>query len=96
MRLEFSPLAQIDLETIGDYIAEDSPANALRFVEGLRTQCEKISRAPSGYVARPEFADGLRSCAYGRYIIFFRLTTDGVRIVRILHSAMDVYSINLD
>jgi toxin ParE1/3/4 len=96
MHLEFSPLAQIDLETIGDYIAEDSPANALRFVEGLRTQCEKITRAPSVYVARPEFADGLRSCAHGRYIIFFRLTTDVVRIVRILHSAMDVYSINLD
>ena len=31
MRLEFSPLAEVDLEAIGDYIAKDSPGNALRF-----------------------------------------------------------------
>ena len=53
MRLEFSPLAQADLDAIGDYIAKDSPANALRFIQGLREQCHKISRAPMAYVARP-------------------------------------------
>jgi toxin ParE1/3/4 len=39
MRLEISPLAEFDLETIGDYIAQDSPVNAVRFVEGWRVQC---------------------------------------------------------
>jgi plasmid stabilization system protein ParE len=38
MQLEFAPLAQFDLETIGDYIALDSPGNALRFVKSLRAQ----------------------------------------------------------
>lgn len=46
MRLEISPLAEFDLEAIGDYIAQDSPGNALRFVEGSRAQCERISLAP--------------------------------------------------
>lgn len=90
MQLEFAPLAQADLETIGDYIAQDSPANALRFVQGLRAQCQKICVAPMAYVARPELGEGLRSCAHGRYVIFFRPGTSQVRIERILHGAMDI------
>lgn len=70
MRLELSPLAETDLEAIGDYIAADSPGNALRFIQGLHDQCRKITKAPTAYVARPELGEGLRSCAYGRYVIF--------------------------
>ena len=90
MRLELSPLAQSDLEAIGDYIAKDSPLNALRFVEGLKAQCLRISLSPMGYPARPELGEDLRSCAHGRYILFFRPTTSLVRIERILHSALDI------
>ncbi|MBK9440468.1 MAG: type II toxin-antitoxin system RelE/ParE family toxin [Comamonadaceae bacterium] len=90
MQLEFAPLALCDLEAIGDYIAKDSPGNALRFIQTLRRQCQKICLAPLAYVARPELDEGLRSCAHGRYVIFFRPTADLVRIERILHSAMDL------
>ena len=92
MRLELSPLAVSDLEAIGDYIAADSPGNALRFIQGLREQCKKISKLPLGYVARPELGDRLRSCAHGRYVIFFTPGEDLVRIERILHSALDIRS----
>ena len=92
MRLELSPRAETDLEAIGDYIALDSPGNALRFIQGLRDQCQKIARAPLAYVARSELGDGLRSCAHGRYLIFFRPSAEVVRIERILHSAMDIRS----
>jgi toxin ParE1/3/4 len=92
MRLELSPLAETDLETIGDYIAADSPGNALRFIQDLRDQCRKITNAPMAYVARPELGEGLRSCAHGRYVIFFRHDDAIVRIERILHSALDIRS----
>lgn len=92
MRLELSPQAQADLEAIGDYIALDSPGNALRFIRGMREQCQKIALAPMAYVARPELGDKLRSCAHGRYVIFFRPSESVVRIERILHSAMDIRS----
>jgi len=92
MRLEFSPLAETDLEAIGDYIALDSPGNALRFIQELRDQCRKITKAPLVYVARPELGEGLRSCAHGRYVIFFRPGTEVVRVERILHSALDIRS----
>ena len=93
MQLEFAPLAQADLEAIGDCIAQDSPANALHFVQGLRAQCQKIVMAPMVYVARPELAAGLRSCAHGRYVNFFTPDANRVRIERILHSAMDVAAV---
>lgn len=90
MRLELSPRAERDIEAIGDYIAQDSPGNALRFVERLQDQCEKIALAPMAYVARPELGEGLRSCAYGRYVIFLRPGDAFVRVERILHSALDI------
>lgn len=90
MELEISPLAQLDLEEIADYIARDSPTNADRFIESLQFQCHKLARAPFAYVARPEVGEGIRSCSYGRYTIFFRVDEPMVHVVRILHSARDV------
>ncbi|MDR0275203.1 MAG: type II toxin-antitoxin system RelE/ParE family toxin [Burkholderiaceae bacterium] len=90
MRLRFSPLAEHDLESIGDYIAADSPVRAVSFVLELREQCQRIARNPWGYRARPELGEGLRSCAWGNYVIFFEAETDEVAIVRILHGARDL------
>ncbi len=92
MRLELSPLAESDLEAIGDYIAADSPGNALQLIRKLQEQCKRIAKSPMAYVARPELGDRLRSCAYGRYVIFFQPGEDLVRIERILHSALDIRS----
>lgn len=89
MRLFFSPLAERDLEDIADYIATDNPGRALSFVRELREQCERISANPLGYRLRPEFGEDIRSCAHGRYAIFFTSDSDGVTVVRILHGARD-------
>lgn len=90
MRLLFLPSAIADLEGIGDYIARDNPRRARSFIVELRQQCNKITTNPAAYRARPELAEGLRSCAYGNYVIFFTVESDALRIVRILHGAMDI------
>lgn len=90
MRLAFTPLAEQDLEAIADYIAADNPTRALSFVRELRVQCQRITLNLSGYRLRPELGDGIRSCAHGRYVIFFECESDGVLIVRILHGARDL------
>ena len=46
MLLQFSPAAEDDLEAIADYIAQDSPANAIRFIDELRVQCLRLAKAP--------------------------------------------------
>lgn len=90
MRVEISPLAERDLEAIGDYIADDNPVRARSFVAELRTLCDKIAKAPLAYRARPELGEGIRSCAHGNYVIFFTTTRARLRIVRVLHGAMDL------
>lgn len=90
MRLVFLPQAEMDLEAIGDYIARDNPQRAMSFVRELREQCRKITEAPKAYRPRPELGKGLRSCAYGNYVVFFFEEPGLVRIVRVLHGAMDI------
>jgi toxin ParE1/3/4 len=88
--LEFLPQAERDLETIGDYIAKDSPRKAISFVRELRAQCVKITRSPQGYRRRSECQENLRSSPYGNYVIFFTEAGHVVQIVRVLHGAMDI------
>ena len=90
MRLVITPLAEQDIESIGDYIARDNPRRALSFIRELRSQCQRISKTPQGYRLRDELGDGIRSCAYGNYVIFFEIETETLRIVRILHGARDI------
>jgi toxin ParE1/3/4 len=90
MRVSISPLAERDLEAIGDYIAQDFPVRAARFVAELRQQCDTIGRAPQAYRLRPELGEGVRSCAHGNYVIFYVATKSRVTVVRVLHGAMDI------
>ena len=89
----FSPKARQDLVEIGDFIAKDSRANARRFVAKLMVQCQRIAHAPMGYSSREDLAVGLRMASMGRYVIFFRVLDDVVRIERVLHGARDMPAI---
>ncbi len=88
----FSPKSRQDLLEIGDYIAKDSRANARRFVGKLMEQCQRIGQSPLGYSSREDLAPGLRMAPMGRYVIFFRVLDDVVRIERVLHGARDLLS----
>lgn len=90
MKLSISPLAEQDMEAIGDYIARDSPLRALSFTEELYQQCQLIAESPVIYRERPELGQGVRGCAYGRYLILFRVLDIEVRIERLLHGSRDV------
>ena len=88
--LRFSPQSLKDLGDIGDYIANDSPESAARFVEGLQEHCMLVAARPLIGRVRNEVRPGLRSVLYGRYLIFYRSIQDGAEIVRVIHSARDV------
>ena len=79
MTYHLSPQARWDLEAIGDDIAEDSLANAERFIARLTSKLEALSRNPMIGRARPELRPGLRSFPYGAYIILYRATDDARR-----------------
>ena len=90
MRLEFRPQAERDLESIGDYIAQDNPRRALTFLRQLRAQCHKILLAPQGYRLWPELGERIRSCSHGNYVIFFTESDRSVTVIRVLHGSMDI------
>lgn len=89
VRIVLSPLAARDMEFIGDYIAKDSPKRAT-FVAELRAVCAKIANEPQAFRQRPELGADIRSYAHGNYVIFFQTGVRQIRIVRVLHGAMDL------
>ena len=89
-RYVLSPLAEQDIESIGDYIAQDNPHRALTFIAELRSQCAKIASSSKACRLRPELGENIRSCAYGNYVIFFQDGLTELYIVRVLHGAMDI------
>ena len=89
-RLIITPLAECDIEDIGDYIATDNPDRAVSFIAELRGQCRKIALSPQAYRLRRELGNDIRSCAHGNYVIFFNHDEKDVRILRILHGARNI------
>jgi toxin ParE1/3/4 len=92
MRCRFSPLAEFDLEEIGDYIARDNPRRALSFIEEIRARCLLILQTPYGSPLREELGEGVHIVTFGRYLIFYTVheDADDVRIERVLHSAREI------
>lgn len=88
--VSFSPKSRQDLLDIGDFIASDRKENARRFVAQLIDQCKRIGISPLGYASRDDLSAGLRMAPIGRYIIFFRINSNKVRIERVLHGARDL------
>lgn len=95
-RLVITPQADRDIEEIGDYIAQDNPPRALTFVREMRAQCRKIAASPEAWRLRVELGEGIRSCAYRRYVIFFSAGIHEVTIIRVLHGARDLAALFAD
>lgn len=89
-RLLKSPQAEIDLDNIWFYIAQDSPKNADRFLDLIQEKCELIADFPSLGESCAELVDGLRSFPVGNYLIFYFPLEDGADIVRVMHGSRDV------
>ena len=86
MQCVFSKLAEFDLEDIADYIARDKPRRALSFIGEIRERCLNIANFPEAAPLREEFGGGVRVAPFGRYLIFYTVHPDTVRIERILSS----------
>lgn len=89
----FSPRAVADLEQIFDYIVQDKPAAAERFVRTLKEKCETLARFPLIETPREHLAPALRAFPFGSYVIYYRPEANTVRIERFLHGARDIDSL---
>lgn len=91
-RVEKRPAARADLIEIWRYIADDSPAEADRFLGTLEEQMELISENPEMGKRREELAEDLRGFPVGNYVIFYRplYREEGILVVRVLNAVQDI------
>lgn len=84
MQCIFSVFAELDLEEIADYIARDNPRRALSYLREIREHCRNIVTFPKAAPLCEELGQGIRVIPLGRYLIFYTVDLDKVRIERIL------------
>lgn len=89
-RLTYSQQAYADMDEVLAYIAQENPQAAIETIDALEEKAQLLTDNPELGRARPDLLENIRSFPYGNYIIFYRPTSDGILIVRVLHSARDV------
>ena len=90
MIVELTDEAEQDLEVIADRIAEHDPERAVSFVRELRARCIGLDPLPERFPLVPRYEkEGIRHRVHGNYLIFYRVETDKVTVIHILHGAMD-------
>ena len=90
MRVTFARAASVDLLEIGDWIAQDNRPRAHTFIEELEAACLGLGTNPNRFQLVPGHElSGVRRRVHGAYLIFYRVDSDRVTILRILHGARD-------
>lgn len=94
MSVVFSREAHADLAAIRRYIARDKPRRALTFVNELIDAAVKVGETPQAFPVISRYAHwDLRMKPYRNYLTFYRVQTDHIGIVHILHGAMDYHAV---
>ena len=87
-KLIWSPRSLTDLEIIYEFIQRDSQENARNFINQLIEEAVKIPYFPLAGRIVPEFKDiHTREKLYKNYRIIYRLQTEDVELITILHQA---------
>jgi len=89
-RFVLSPLAQADVDDIWEYTAEKwSVEQARRYVSNVQFAVESLADNPRRGRPCPDVKAGYYRHAVASHVIFYRVTSTGIEVVRILHQRMD-------
>ena len=90
MRILWTEPALQDLESIRDYIKRDSEYYASLFIERIIEAVERLETFPEMGRRVPEAEEeNIREIIFQNYRIIYRLETEQVLILTILHAARD-------
>jgi len=90
MNYRISHKANIDIEGICDYIAEDNPEAAGRLDEKIHRAIERLAEFPGMGHMRADVEDKrYRFWVVGKYVIAYRVEQDELLVIRVLHGARD-------
>jgi toxin ParE1/3/4 len=82
--------AEADLEEILQYLSEYSTGAAEKLARNIDQRCRVLSANPLMGRAREELGSGIRSLVVDKYLLFYRIRDDSIRILRILYGSRKV------
>ena len=91
-RFRKAPQADLDLDSIWDFIASESVRAAEKQIGRIGEIFEMLVETPLAGRERAELRAGLRSFPVGHYVIFYMPLPDGVEIIRVMHGRQDIDS----
>ena len=90
-RFVLTPLAEQDLNEIWEYIGGDSTESANRALGKIEAAIYRLTENPGLGHLREDLADRRhRFYLVYSYLIVYRVGTDPLQIIRVLHAARDV------
>ena len=85
-----SPRAQRDLDGVFDYtVVQWGLPQAMRYTDLIEAACAELAAAPQQAQGCPAIRPGYRRRTVEQHVIYFRPTSYGIAIVRVLHQRMD-------
>lgn len=88
---ELSAAADQDIQDIYDYAAQEyGEDQAESYTLEIEVFLDELVRSPEIGRRRDNIRTGLRSFPKRHHIIFYRVLTDRIRVVRILHNRRDL------
>jgi toxin ParE1/3/4 len=90
-RVTIRPSAEADIDGLYEFIARDSPPNAVEFTRRIREHCHQLSLFPERGSPHDDLEPGLRVIGFERRVaILFRVLDTEVEIVRILYGGREL------
>lgn len=88
-RYVINSLATEDLNEIADYFFENNVEAGERFFNNFNRKCQQLVAFPNSGKSYEAIRAGLRGLSFEGYIIFYRVLTDGIEILRVLSGRRD-------
>lgn len=88
-RPRFTSEASRDLEKIVRWLGARDSAAATRWIDRIETACWRLAKNPQTGPLRPDLSARLRFFPLGNYLLFYRESSEGVEVIRVLHAARD-------
>jgi toxin ParE1/3/4 len=92
-RVVLSELAETDLTDIWVFVARNDLAAADRLIDQIHETSRMLAATPKAGRNRPELEPSVRSFVVGNYIVFYRVSPDGIEVARVLHGHRDLPSL---
>jgi toxin ParE1/3/4 len=88
--------ARLDLIEIWRFIADDSGAAADRLLDRIDNVLAMLRDNPMAGRKRSELAPEIRSFPVGKYVLFYRVITSGIELVRVRSGYLDIQPEDMD